>query len=150
MADQAVIAVSESQRDRLKEACDRCNCSYKELMGEILSQINLESLDIEGNRYPQSGRQRTKRRTDEVKSLIEDNDAPDHIVEKAMELLENAYENEECLNKTPRVLASSCEYAARLYCNEKKTQEEISQDYDAGEQSIRKTYQNLVELYGIH
>ena len=47
--------------------------------------------------------------------------------------------------RNPRSIAAACEYAARLLENEKKTQDEISNEYGVGKQTIREAYQEILE-----
>ena len=47
--------------------------------------------------------------------------------------------------RNPRSIAAGCEYAARLLENKKKTQDKISDEYGVGKQTIRETYQEILE-----
>lgn len=149
MGNHTVIAVSEDQRDELKAICDSHGCSYSELIGCIMKEVDIESLNIEGGNKGRGGIQEAKNRVPEVKEILHESGTPEDVVAKAASLLETAHEKGYCERQSARVLAASSEYGARLLMNEKKTQPELCEKHGVSIPSIRKTYHRLFEANGL-
>ena len=73
-------------------------------------------------------------------------DLPQDVRDRCEQLLRTYYMGSGSNGgRNPRSIAAACEYAARLLENEKKTQGEISDEYGVGKQTIRETYQEILE-----
>jgi transcription initiation factor TFIIB len=76
-----------------------------------------------------------------------DLDVSQEVEERSRELLETATAEGATSGKNPVGMAAAALYAAALLCNEKVTQDTVSEVADVTEVTIRNRYQELLELH---
>jgi transcription initiation factor TFIIB len=97
----------------------------------IIRELNLEVKPADPESY--------------VPRFISDLDLSDEVERRARDLLESAREAGVLSGKSPVGLAAAAVYAAALLCNQKVTQNEVSEVADISEVTIRNRYKELLE-----
>ncbi len=80
-----------------------------------------------------------------VPRFISDLELSDEVERRARELIESAREAGVLSGKSPVGLAAAAVYAAALLCNQKVTQNDVSEVADISEVTIRNRYKELLE-----
>ena len=80
-----------------------------------------------------------------VPRFASDLELSDEVERRARELIEAARQDDILSGKSPVGLAAASVYAAALLCNEKVTQNEVSEVADISEVTIRNRYKELLE-----
>jgi len=97
----------------------------------IIRELNLEVKPADPESY--------------VPRFISDLDLSDEVERRARDLIESAREAGVLSGKSPVGLAAAAVYAAALLCNQKVTQNEVSEVADISEVTIRNRYKELLE-----
>ena len=97
----------------------------------IIRELNLEVKPADPESY--------------VPRFISDLNLSDEVERRARELIESARDAGVLSGKSPVGLAAAAVYAAALLCNEKVTQNEVSEVADISEVTIRNRYKELLE-----
>jgi len=97
----------------------------------IIRELNLEVKPADPESY--------------IPRFVSDLELPDEVERRARELIEAAREDGILSGKSPVGLAAAAVYAAALLCNEKVTQNDVSEVADISEVTIRNRYKELLE-----
>ena len=97
----------------------------------IIRELNLEVKPADPESY--------------IPRFVSDLELPDEAERRARELIEAAREDGILSGKSPVGLAAAAVYAAALLCNEKVTQNDVSEVADISEVTIRNRYKELLE-----
>jgi len=97
----------------------------------IIRELNLEVKPADPESY--------------VPRFISDLELSDEVERRARELIEAARNAGVLSGKSPVGLAAAAVYAAALLCNQKVTQNEVSEVADISEVTIRNRYKELLE-----
>jgi transcription initiation factor TFIIB len=97
----------------------------------IIRELNLEVKPADPESY--------------VPRFVSDLELDDEVERRARELIEAARESGMLSGKSPVGLAAAAVYAAALLCNDKVTQNEVSEVADISEVTIRNRYKELLE-----
>ena len=97
----------------------------------IIRELNLEVKPADPESY--------------IPRFVSDLDLSDEVERRARELIEAARGDGILSGKSPVGLAAAAVYAAALLCNEKVTQNEVSEVADISEVTIRNRYKELLE-----
>jgi len=97
----------------------------------IIRELNLEVKPADPESY--------------IPRFVSDLELPDEVERRARELVEAARGDGILSGKSPVGLAAAAVYAAALLCNEKVTQNQVSEVADISEVTIRNRYKELLE-----
>jgi transcription initiation factor TFIIB len=97
----------------------------------IIRELNLEVKPADPESY--------------IPRFISDLELSDEVERRARDLIEHARNAGVLSGKSPVGLAAAAVYAAALLCNEKVTQNEVSEVADISEVTIRNRYKELLE-----
>ncbi len=149
MGDNTAIPVKEDTRERLREIKADKRVSYDELIRELIVGLELDTIEFEGDGQvsTQLGRCESAEKTDEIQEILLSHEEPDEAVERALELVKSAYEQDELLMSHPNTIAASAIYAAKLLMNIGESQESISNKYGTSIATIYKNYRTLLDCH---